>query len=136
MVFMLVARKPAHTSIGRILRNTSKITQDLTKNKTVVLFTFACCSTIWGRPFKILEASALYVRNIDMICYQSSLTSKGAVIDPVPDKASKLMEVQFEGETGFGIAVTQSFYATRLHDRWQQKILAMLGLLLDCFSML
>lgn len=27
-------------------------------------------------------------------------------------QASKLMEVQFEGETGFGIAVTQSFYAS------------------------
>jgi len=26
-------------------------------------------------------------------------------------EASKLMEVQFEGETGFGVAVTQSFYA-------------------------
>ena len=30
----------------------------------------------------------------------------------VPFEASKLMEVQFEGETGFGSAVTQSFYAT------------------------
>ncbi|CAJ1399428.1 unnamed protein product [Effrenium voratum] len=35
-------------------------------------------------------------------------------------KASKLMEVQFEGETGFGVAVTQSFYvevAQALQDR-------------------
>ena len=39
-------------------------------------------------------------------------------------KASKIMEVQFEGETGFGVAVTQSFYAPRrekkmrLHAGW------------------
>ena len=94
--------------------NVSKVNWMLTMPKKRVSFRFWSwfhCEHLYWNILKHTETSWDIVKHRETMFWFCPLPCDPL---PRPSKASKLMEVQFEGETGFGVAVTQSFYAPRV----------------------